>query len=137
MRVESLDHIHIYSADPVASAAFYVRHFAAVEAVRNERPDGPPSVVISLGGRIVILASFPGDISPAAPPSFGDGAYAHGFGVAHFGLRVDDVHAAVRELKQADVRVLADPVEEPDLTYAYVAAPDGVVLELTQYPTPA
>jgi catechol 2,3-dioxygenase-like lactoylglutathione lyase family enzyme len=54
--------------------------------------------------------------------------------VSHIGLRVADVRAALRELSAAGVRVLSEPVSEPTgLTFAYVAAPDGVVLELTQY----
>jgi lactoylglutathione lyase len=72
--------------------------------------------------------------TPTNPPEAGDGAYSHGFGVAHFSLRVEDVRAAIAELSASGVRVLSQPVREPSgLTYAYVAAPDGVVVELTQY----
>jgi catechol 2,3-dioxygenase-like lactoylglutathione lyase family enzyme len=135
MHVESLDHIHVYCADPEGSLAFYRRHFEATEVLRSTSADGHPSILISLGGRIVILGPFPGGIEPSAPPAFGDGAYSHGFGVAHFGLRVADVRAAVRELAEAGVRVLGGPVVEPEIVYAYVAGPDGVVLELTEYTT--
>ena len=137
MHVKSLDHIHIYAADPDASAAFYQRHFAATPVQRNEDSDGRATVILALGGRIVLLGGMPAGLEAAAPPDrFAEGSYAHGFGVAHFGLRVDDVPAAVRELETAAVGVLEGPVVEPDITYAYVAAPDGVVLELTQYETP-
>jgi catechol 2,3-dioxygenase-like lactoylglutathione lyase family enzyme len=82
----------------------------------------------------LVLGSFPSGIAPASPPESGDGAYRHGFGVAHFGLRVADVDAAIAELSASGVRVLGETVREPSgLTYAYVAAPDGVVVELTQY----
>ena len=50
------------------------------------------------------------------------------------GLRVGDVALALEELSEAHVRILSQPVrEESGPTYAYVAAPDGVVIELTQY----
>ena len=77
-------------------------------------------------------------MAPASPPNAGDGAYDHGFGVAHFGLRVEDIFAAIAELSASGVRVLAEPQSEPSgLTYAYIAAPDGVVIELTQYESAA
>jgi catechol 2,3-dioxygenase-like lactoylglutathione lyase family enzyme len=82
----------------------------------------------------VVLGSFPTGIAAAPPSEPGDGAYRHGFGIAHFGLRVASVEAAVGELAAAGVRVLSEPVREPSgLSYAYIAAPDGVVVELTEY----
>ncbi len=84
--------------------------------------------------QLLVLGPFPPGAVASDPPDATDGAYAHGFGVAHFGLRVLDVALAVRELKEAGVKILSDPVfEDSGLTYAYVAAPDGVVVELTQY----
>ena len=47
-----------------------------------------------------------------------------------------DVKAAVDELAGNGVEILAQPVVTPDITYAYVAGPDGLVLELTQYEIP-
>ncbi len=136
MQVESFDHIHIYAEDPETSARFYGRHFEAVEVLRNTNANGDLRIFLALAGQIVVVGAFPTDISPAVPPEAGDGAYRHGFGVAHVGLRVQDVAAAVAELSASGVRILADPVEEPSgLKYAYVAAPDGVVIELTQYET--
>ena len=83
---------------------------------------------------MLVLGSFPSGLVAVPPPEVGDGAYAHGFGVAHFGLRVADVDAAIAELSAAGVRILSQPIqEESGLTYAYIAAPDGVVVELTQY----
>jgi catechol 2,3-dioxygenase-like lactoylglutathione lyase family enzyme len=134
VKVESLDHIHVYSKDPEVSASFYKRHFEAAEVFRNDNVYGQTRIFLSLGGQLVVVGPFPPDISPADPPAPGDGAYGHGFGVAHFGLRVADVEAAVRELSGQGVAVIGGPTRERSgLIYAYVAAPDGVVLELTQY----
>ena len=134
MQVKSLDHIHIYAAEPEASARFYMHHFEAKPVLRNSNTNGDTRIFLALGGQILVLGSFPSGLAPARPPEAGDGAYRHGFGVAHFGLRVADVDAALAELSASGVRVLSQPVREPSgLTYAYVAAPDGVVVELTQY----
>jgi lactoylglutathione lyase len=134
MQVESLDHIHIYATEPEESASFYQRHFEAKTVLRNTNANGDARIFLSLGGQILVLGSFPSGLTASAPPAAADGAYGHGFGVAHFGLRVADVRAAISELSAAGVRVLGQPVRETSgLTYAYVAAPDGVVVELTQY----
>ena len=138
MQVESLDHIHIYGADPESSARFYTEHFDAKLIVRNTNVNGDARVFLALGGQVLVLGSFPAGLAPAPPPDPGDGAYRHGFGVSHFGLRVADVESALAELSDSDVRVLSQPVQEQSgLTYAYIAAPDGVVIELTQYESPA
>jgi catechol 2,3-dioxygenase-like lactoylglutathione lyase family enzyme len=134
MQVKSLDHIHIYAAEPEESARFYTHHFEAKPVLRNTNANGDTRIFLALGGQVLVLGSFPKGHAPAPPPQAGDGAYRHGFGVAHFGLRVADVDAAVAELSASGVRVLGEAVQEASgLRYAYVAAPDGVVVELTQY----
>ena len=134
MQVKSLDHIHIYAAEPEESARFYTHHFEAKPILRNTNANGDTRIFLALGGQVLVLGSFPRGLAPVPPPEAGDGAYRHGFGVAHFGLRVADVDVAIAELSNAGVRVLSQPAREPSgLTYAYVAAPDGVVVELTQY----
>ena len=134
MKVESLDHIHVYAAEPEESARFYQNHFDAEPVHRNTNANGDTRIFLGLGGQILVIGSFPVGLASASPPEAGDGAYSHGFGVAHFGLHVADVHAAIAELSASGVRVLSQPVREPSgLSYAYIAAPDGVVVELTQY----
>ena len=138
MQVKSLDHIHIYAADPESSARFYVEHFDAKPVARNTNGAGDVRIFLALGGQVLVLGSFPSGLMPMPMPTPmpepGDGAYRNGFGVAHFGLRVADVALALAELSDSDVPVLSQPVqEESGLTYAYIAAPVGVVVELTQY----
>ena len=134
MRVKSLDHIHIYAANPEESAEFYRVHFEAKQAHRNVNNNGDLRIFLALGGQIIVLGSFPVGMESAPPPEAGDGAYVHGFGIAHFGLRVADLEASIDELSTSGVCVLSDVVLEPTgLSYAYVAAPDGVIVELTQY----
>jgi catechol 2,3-dioxygenase-like lactoylglutathione lyase family enzyme len=138
MQVKSLDHIHIYADDPELSARFYLEHFDAKPIVRNTNVNGDARIFLALGGQVLVIGSFPSGLSPAPPPEPGDGAYRHGFGVAHFGLRVASVETALAELSASDVCVLSQPIHESSgLTYAYIAAPDGVVIELTQYESPA
>ncbi len=138
MRVESLDHIHVYCEDPETTSVFYTQHFEADEVLRNNNFQGELRIFLALGGQLLVLGPFPAEHAPAAAPEPGDGAYRHGFGVAHIGLHIANVATAVAELSAAGVPILSHPVtESTGLTFAYVAAPDGVVLELTQYPPPA
>ena len=138
MQVKSLDHIHIYAGDPESSARFYTEHFDAKLIARNTNVNGDVRIFLALGGQVLVLGGFPSGISPTPPPEPGDGAYRHGFGIAHVGLRVENVETALAELSGFDVPILSQPVrEESGLTFAYVAAPDGVVIELTQYESPA
>lgn len=134
MKIETLDHIHIYSSDPEISASFYIEHFEASELFRNENVHGQTRIFLSLGTLFLVLGPFPPGITPSNPPTPGDGAYSNGFGIAHFGLKVKDVEAAAVELREAGISLLSDPVHEKSgLSYCYLAAPDGVVVELTQY----
>jgi catechol 2,3-dioxygenase-like lactoylglutathione lyase family enzyme len=134
VHVKSLDHLHIYAAEPEHSAKFYEDHFEARELVRDNNVNGDLRIFLSLGEQVLVVGSFPAGLGPATPPAVGDGAFTHGFGIAHFGLRVDDAVAAASELASAGIPVIGEVVrEESGLTYVYVEAPDGVVLELTQY----
>ena len=138
MHVMSLDHIHIYTESPDLSAHFYTEHFEAKSITRNINRNGDTRIFLALGGQVLVLGSFPSGLTASDPGEPGDGAYRHGHGVAHFGLRVASVETAVAELSAAGVRILSPPVsEQSGLVYAYVAAPDGVVVELTQYESPA
>jgi len=134
VRVESLDHIHIYAADPDESAEFYQHHFEAKQVHRNVNTNGDVRIFLALGGQIIVIGSFPTGMASVPPPAAGDGAYVHGFGIAHFGLRVADLEASIQELATSGVRAISEVVQEPTgLSYVYVAAPDGVILEITQY----
>ena len=113
------------------------RSFDAKPVVRNTNVNGDTRIFLALGEQVLVLGSFPSGLTPTAPPETGDGAYRHGFGVAHFGLRVANVETALAELADSNVPVLSQPIrEQSGLTYAYIAAPDGVVVELTQYESP-
>jgi catechol 2,3-dioxygenase-like lactoylglutathione lyase family enzyme len=133
MRVAAFDHIHIYAAEPASTLTFYQRHFAAEHLGRLSNAQGGVNEFLLLGGQLLVVGAFPPGLAAAPAPPAGDGALAAGFGVAHVGINVDDVDAAVRELEAADVPVLS-PVRQGGLVrYAYVQAPDGVVIELTAY----
>jgi catechol 2,3-dioxygenase-like lactoylglutathione lyase family enzyme len=76
---------------------------------------------------------YPPSIEPGIPPVYGDGTYQGGFGVAHVGLHVDSVEDAVESVRRRGSTILSEPKENAGLRFAYVGAPDGVIIELLEY----
>ena len=72
MKVKSLDHIHIYAAEPEISAQFYTRHFEARPVARNANSNGDLRIFLALGGQILVIGSFPDGLAPEVPPGAGD-----------------------------------------------------------------
>ena len=59
MKVESLDHIHIYAAEPEMSVRFYQQHFEAKSVLRNTNANGDHRIFLALGGQILVIGGFP------------------------------------------------------------------------------
>jgi lactoylglutathione lyase len=120
------DHIHLRSPDPEATARWYERHLGA-EVIRTTQ-QGKPRVDLKLGGTDVFIG----------PVSAGDGvnpppATPHQ-GLDHFGLKVSGIDAIVAELKAKGVEVTRGPITiRPGTRVAFLAAPEGVSIELLDY----
>jgi catechol 2,3-dioxygenase-like lactoylglutathione lyase family enzyme len=133
----SFDHIHLISRDPQAAADWYRDMFGGEIAVVQESLRGAPQIDVRVGGMmIVIRGQRPGE-QPAepAPMRAFDGYSSHdGWGTDHFGFTFHgDLRAFCAELKQKGVKMAVEPWEfKPGLVLCYVAAPDGVSIELMQ-----
>jgi catechol 2,3-dioxygenase-like lactoylglutathione lyase family enzyme len=133
MKIHRLDHIHVYSEDPASSVHFYETCFGA-EAIGETRTSrGGTMYVLRLGGLALVLAPYPPGAEPGTPSAYADGACQHAFGVAHFGLHVENLEDAVATVRRLGATILSEPREHAGLRFAYVGAPDGVVIELLQY----
>jgi catechol 2,3-dioxygenase-like lactoylglutathione lyase family enzyme len=133
MKIHRLDHVHTYSLDPEGSARFYARVFGADPIGTAQTSHGGTMHFLRLGGLALVLAPYPPSIEPGTPPTYADGTYQRGFGVAHFGLHVDDVEDAVESVRRLGGTILSEPKENAGLRFAYVGAPDGVIIELLEY----
>ena len=133
MKIESFDHIHIYSKNPEESAKFYIKHFCAEEVYRKEGAGGT-RIFLALGGQVIVLGPLPANRAVADETIPVQHTHTHKIGLDHFGIRVKDLDSAVRELKDQGVEIMAEPVSgSSGISYAFVTAPDGVIIELTQY----
>ncbi len=120
----AFDHIHLRSPDAEAAAGFYVSHLGA--EIRDRVMNGDAlRVIMNLGGTTVFVEQVPAG-TPAAPVPPHQG-------IEHVGLQVSDLPATAAALKAKGVRFTMEPKQlRPGLMIAFIAAPDGVIVELLQ-----
>jgi catechol 2,3-dioxygenase-like lactoylglutathione lyase family enzyme len=130
------DHVHILSEHPEASAEWYVEMFGATIAAETTAR-GAAQIFVDLGGMtILIRGKRPGEAPAPARPirQYADFSSHNAWGTDHFGfLYQGDLEAFCAELSRKGVSF---PVELKrgvgGSLLCYVAAPDGVSIELMQ-----
>jgi catechol 2,3-dioxygenase-like lactoylglutathione lyase family enzyme len=133
----AFDHIHLISRDPKAAADWYREMFGGEVTAVQENLRGAPQIDVRVGGMtIVIRGRRPGEQPVATKPMHHfDGYSSHDeWGTDHFGFTYHgDLRAFCAELKRQGVRMAVEPWEfKPGMVLCYVAAPDGVSIELIQ-----
>ena len=132
----TFDHVHVISKNPKASADWYVEMFGARIAAET-MARGAAQIFVELGGMtILIRGQRPGEtpVDPAPIRQYVDFSSHNGWGTDHFGfLYRGDLRAFCDELRAKGVSF---PVELKTgvggSVLCYVAAPDGVSIELMQ-----
>jgi catechol 2,3-dioxygenase-like lactoylglutathione lyase family enzyme len=126
MPTYSYDHIHLRSRDPRGTAEYYERMFGA-RIIESIQSDGQPRIDLDINGLTVFIAQVPTQADMAtAPPD------PH-LGLDHFGLRVDNLDAAVAELKQRGATFTTEPhTIRPGVKIAFLQCPDNVRVELLE-----
>ena len=130
------DHVHIISNDPHASANWYVEMFGATIAA-DTVARGAPQIFVELGGMtILIRGKRPGEdpLAPRPIRQYADFSSHDAWGTDHFGFMYQgDLAAFCDTLRAKGVHF---PVELKKgvggSLLCYVAAPDGVSIELMQ-----
>ena len=130
------DHVHIISKNPRAAAEWYVEMFGATIAA-DTVARGAPQIFVELGGMTILIrgerpGEAPADPRPICP--YADFSSHNAWGTDHFGfLYQGDLEAFCAELRAKGVSF---PVElkrgVSGSLLCYVAAPDGVSIELMQ-----
>lgn len=125
----AINHVHIRSSDPHASAAWYEKHFdAKIRSAREVMP-GTITVSMEMGGPVRL------NISSQVAGSSDERAVAelNRLGLEHFGFGVSDLTAKMDSLEKAGIRVVL-PITEVvgGGRLAYVEGPDDVLIELVQ-----
>jgi lactoylglutathione lyase len=119
------EHIHLRSPDPAATANWYADKLGA-EVIRPPQPDGSTRFDLDLTGQKVFIA-LADPVKTGTPPPI---PY---MGLEHIGLTVDNIDAAVAELKGKGVAFTMEPKTiRPGVRIAFLTAPQNVSIELIQ-----
>ena len=120
----SYDHIHLRSREPMDTARYFNQMFGA-EIKESIQSDGQSRVDIDINGLIIFIAKAE-ESTPAGPVD----PYV---GLAHFGLRVENLAAAAADLKAKGAEFSMEPKDlRPGLRIAFVRAPGDVRIELLE-----
>ena len=150
--IHAIDHITLVVSDLDRSIRFYTETLGLtktgqahlegdwIEAVIGIQ--GVKAEVVYLvprdGAPRVELLSFQSPASNHVPAN----SLANTIGMRHLALKVKDIKEMSRQLKEAGVHFLSDPVSIPEdvesgesgkKTLCYFLDPDGILLELAQY----
>jgi catechol 2,3-dioxygenase-like lactoylglutathione lyase family enzyme len=133
----AFDHIHLISRDPRGAAKWYEEMFGGQVSAVQDNLRGAPQIDVRVGSMtIVIRGQRPGEKPvETRPMQRFEGYSSHdGWGTDHFGFTYrGDLRAFCAELKRKGARMAVEPWEfKPGLVLCYVAAPDGVSIELIQ-----
>jgi catechol 2,3-dioxygenase-like lactoylglutathione lyase family enzyme len=117
------DHVHVVASDIDASERFYREMFGAQTLVRRDAAN----VVMRLDGINLLLRS----------PRPGEDVTANGHDIRytydHFGVVVEDLTAAIDELRSKGVKILQEPRTVREGTHvAFVEGPDQTRIEVLQ-----
>lgn len=132
----TFDHIHLISRAPGPAAVWY-RDMLGGEIVAEHELRGAPQISVRLGGMtLLIRGQRPGEepVSTRALRDF-EGYSSHDeWGTDHFGYTYHgDLRAYCESLKAKGVEMAVEPWEfMPGTVICYVAAPDGVSVELVE-----
>jgi catechol 2,3-dioxygenase-like lactoylglutathione lyase family enzyme len=132
----AFDHIHIISADPPAAAQWYVDILGG-EIENSYELRGAPQIAVAFADTyLLIRGQRPGE-APSAKTDlqdFADYASHDQWGTDHFGFRINgDFDAYCEALRTKGANYLVEPHDFlPGSRIAYLAAPDGVTVELVQ-----
>ena len=121
------DHVHLFTPDALKTAQFYETMFNAERVSTKELGDGRIRVELDINGsRVLITERTAQPESAPTPPGAG-------YGLGHFGLRTDNLEAAVAELKAKGVEFRDEiRVVQPGLKISFLWAPENVLIELQE-----
>jgi len=150
--ISAIDHLNIVVSDLERSVKFYteVLGFEKTNTVHLEGDwidsivglkgvDADVAFIVAPAGEPKIeLLCYNSPIGDSLPAN----SLANTIGLRHIALRVDDIQASSKKLKDAGVKLLSEPIAVPTSvvaqnpvrkTLCYFHDPDGVLLEIAEY----
>ena len=132
----TFDHIHLISEDPKTAANWYEEVLGATIAADYELR-GAPQINVNLGGMTIIIRGRRSGEEPVPTPGmqhYEDYSSHNQWGTDHFGFSYKgDLLAFCEEITAKGATFAVEPWEfTPGNMLCYVAAPDGVSIEIVQ-----
>ena len=125
----AINHVHIRSADPHATATWYEKHFEAKIISEREVMPGTITIGMEVGGPVRLNVSS----KPTGSSNERSTAELNRLGLEHFGFNVEDLEADLARLESAGIRIVLPLTEVAGGTrLAYIEGPDDVLIELVQ-----
>jgi lactoylglutathione lyase len=123
MAIYTWDHIHLRTADPEETVAWFERNLGA-QVIRSMQA-GKPRVDLKLGGANIFIAPVAaGEAVNAAPTT----PYQ---GLDHFGLAVSGIDVVAADLKRKGVEFTKEPYSpRPGIKICFLRGPNGISIEL-------
>lgn len=142
-RHHNFGHVHMFSANPIATGEWYMKHFGLtarlskdVRVYRNIQ--NAPAAFMTANHVSMIVYPIEYLTTSGYEPFKGrkELAPTRGRVIDHIGFAVDNLDAAITQLKAAGVKVTTEPRSIGPLKVAFIEGPDQVAIELLEDPTP-
>ena len=125
----SINHVHIRSSEPRASALWFEKYFNARILWEREVMPGTVTLSMEVGGPVRLNISS----QPIGSSKERSVAELNRLGLEHFGFEVLDLESELERLERGGVRVVLPLTEVPTgARLAYIEGPDDVLIELVQ-----
>ena len=125
----AINHVHIRSSDPRASASWYEKYFDARILWEREIMPGTVTVSMEVGGPVRLNISS----KPVGSSDEKSVAELNRLGLEDFGFDVLDLESELHRLEDDGIRVVLPLTEIPTgARLAYIEGPDNVLIELVQ-----
>ena len=126
MQSYRVDHLHLISPDIERTKNWYCDVFGGKVTFEGQFKGNKVYYVDLNGFNIILIERLPDEEPLPATIQSREG-------LDHFGLAVQDMDAAARELKGKGLKFVVEPTQvRPGLRIAYVEAPDKVRIELSE-----
>ena len=144
-RHHNFGHVHMFSADPIATGEWYMKHLGLTARLQKEprtyrNVQNAPAAFMTANHVSMIV--YPIEyLKTSGVPEFKDRtelAPTRGRVIDHIGFAVDNLETAVAQMKASGVKVTTEPRTVGPIKFAFIEGPDRVAIELIEdrSPTP-
>jgi catechol 2,3-dioxygenase-like lactoylglutathione lyase family enzyme len=138
-RHHNFGHVHMFSADPIATGEWYMKHLGLTARLQKEprtyrNVQNAPAAFMTANHVSMIVYPVEYLRTSGYEPFKGQANLAptRGRVIDHIGFAVDNLDAAIGQLKAAGAKVTAEPRSAGPIKFAFLEGPDQVTIELIE-----